>query len=491
MPLLATEFEKDNYINEITSRMSYADIRKKGRVDISGIVAVVNYFAKRGINFDISKSAHKIPSVLEEFSITDIYYKGHRIDVITILQDGIAAIPKKHFEYSIAPDFYYVIKLESDLQTFETIGCLKPEDVLNSKSDSNFYYPEAFFPEKELIEIIKNPNVSRDVIGNHKDCKSLFIRFLDNELSYSYKRSFIRHIMSCPLCLRELSYFNDFNDASKLITDYPELTGQYYKKATGQLSCNDSSDKTRVSSKIKNVFKNTKDIIKEIFSKTQKQKNNKNFLNEIPQDEDECIDLIFNHEIQKEKFNISNVFKRKKAKMLFIIPLLILSLVVFGIIKASSGNNERELPQEEFVDQDFEQTPSLENEFSQTWNNEIQEPAEITQVTNQVNKVSWEIPKKLSKNDTYIKFLQITGKNIQINLQNDLLVVRSAPVNRSVKVNVFFKNYGSIVSLKTIKSSGNDEIDNIIEKNIFNAFSYVRPPKTDLKNVDLTLSIEL
>ena len=492
MPLLATKTERDSYINDIASRMSYVDIRKKGRVDISGILAVVNHFRSYGIDFDLSNSAHKIPSILEEFSITDIYYKGYRIDIISTLQEGIVSIPKKHFEYDITPDFYFVIKLQNDLTTFKTIGYIKPEDVINSKSDGNYYYPKEFAPVQELIEIIQKQKPNKSITGSHKDCESMFLRFLDKELSFSYKKGFIKHIMSCPKCLEKFRYFDNFNNSAKTITDYSDMVEKYYRRAVGKASEQNFDLPFEAESKIKNAISSTKDFIKNMFSKTYKpQIEKKSFDIGVPQNEEECIDLIFNHEDEEHQFKINTVLKRKKFAVLLIIPFVIISLIVFGIMKTSSSNKEQELPQEEFVNDGFEQASLGGEDFSQIWDTNMQEPGEIAQINNQVNKISWEIPKKLSKDDSYIKFLQVIGKNIQINLQNDLLVVRDVPTNRSVKVDVTFKNYGSIVSLKTTKGSGSEQIDNIIEKNIFNAFSYVKPPKTDFKNIDLTLLIEL
>ena len=491
MPLLATKTERDNYINDIASKMSYVDIRKKGRVDISGILAVVNHFHSYGIDFDLTNSAHKISSVLEEFAITDVYYNGYRIDIISTLQEGIVSIPKKHFEYDITPDFYFIIKLQSDLTTFKTLGFLKPEDVINSKSDSNYYYPKEFSSAKELMEIIQKPKSQKSIAGTHKDCEAMFLRFLDKELSYSYKKSFIKHIMSCPKCMEKLRYLDNFNSSAKTITDCSNLVEKYYKKAIGG-AADGSINSFETGTKIKNAISNTKDLLKNIFQKSSKIRPETKYIDlQVPQNEEECIDLIFNREDEEQKFKINTVLKKKKTMALLLIPFLIISFVIFGIVKSSSSNKEQELPQEEFTDEGYIQTPAGEEDFSQMWETTMNEPAEITQVNNQVNKISWEIPKKLSNNNSYIKFLQISGKNIQVNLQNDLLVVRNVPTNRSVKVDVVFKNYGSIVSLKTTKGSGSEQIDNIIEKNIFNAFSYVRPPKTDFKNVDLTLLIEL
>ena len=83
-----------------------------------------------------------------------------------------------------------------------------------------------------------------------------------------------------------------------------------------------------------------------------------------------------------------------------------------------------------------------------------------------INKVSWEVPENLADKTNYKKFLQLVGKNIKLNLQNDLLLSNDTAKNSLIKVDIKFAHNGDIQSLKVAQSSGSTNIDEIIKKSV-------------------------
>ena len=110
-----------------------------------------------------------------------------------------------------------------------------------------------------------------------------------------------------------------------------------------------------------------------------------------------------------------------------------------------------------------------------------------------INKVSWEVPENLADKSNYKKFLQLVGKNIKLNLQNDLLLSNETAKSSLIKVDIKFGHNGDIQSLKIAQTSGSSQIDEIIKKSVRETLSYMKPPQSGFgtKSAEITLVIEL
>ena len=53
-----------------------------------------------------------------------------------------------------------------------------------------------------------------------------------------------------------------------------------------------------------------------------------------------------------------------------------------------------------------------------------------------IAKISFEAPGSIVNNASYTKFLQLIGKTIKLNLQNDLLLVSDIPINKMAKADI-------------------------------------------------------
>ena len=59
--------EQANYARKISSRMTQPLARRKGLVDLLGIMCAIDYFKNSGFKVNNSRSLHRIAEVFEEF----------------------------------------------------------------------------------------------------------------------------------------------------------------------------------------------------------------------------------------------------------------------------------------------------------------------------------------------------------------------------------------------------------------------------------------
>ena len=120
---------------------------------------------------------------------------------------------------------------------------------------------------------------------------------------------------------------------------------------------------------------------------------------------------------------------------------------------------------------------SMTNSFSD-------KPAAIS-----ITKLSWQVNEKLAVEPSVKEYLQTAGKNIQLNLQNDLANAADVAFNNSVKVSFEIAPDNTMKGIQVLESSGSDKIDAIITKSIKNTLKYVSVPKLQNYNSDYFLTL--
>ncbi len=120
---------------------------------------------------------------------------------------------------------------------------------------------------------------------------------------------------------------------------------------------------------------------------------------------------------------------------------------------------------------------SMTNSFSD-------KPAAIS-----ITKLSWQVSEKLAVEPSVKEYLQTAGKNIQLNLQNDLANAADVAFNNSVKVSFEIAPDNTMKGIQILESSGSDKIDAIITKSIRNTLKYVSVPKLKNYNSDYFLTL--
>lgn len=120
---------------------------------------------------------------------------------------------------------------------------------------------------------------------------------------------------------------------------------------------------------------------------------------------------------------------------------------------------------------------SMTNSFSD-------KPAAIS-----ITKLSWQISEKLAVEPSVKEYLQTAGKNIQMNLQNDLANAADVAFNNSVKVSFEIAPDNTLKGIQVLESSGSDKIDEVITKSIRNTLKYVSVPKLQNYTSDYFLTL--
>ncbi len=514
MPLLKNYFvtknesEKENYAKSISSKMSTPYVRKKSFVELTGLLCAVEYFKSIDIELETAKSLHKISSVFEEFSIADVYYNNWRIDIVTCFNTTPIQVPKFHMDYDIAADYYLVIKLDSNLKDYRVLGFIRPDDLLTSSRDYKYYYPDSILPAETLVqEITSRRAPHKRVTSKHTDCETLFLRFIDKELSTGYKKTFIKHLLSCETCTKKFADFERFNNLSKCAMHFPYIVRAYYKRilAFGENAFKNSKIKLGFLTKIRfvqNSITALQNFVQRIFY-VESEEDIK-----IAQNSKDAIDLIFKN---KRKFDIKPAFgreilQRKKVTVLISVAAIVVCFIVAGIFKTAFTPSVQEKPpllEQPAQSYSYDEAPvpssnpvSYEEStnispFDDMMAKPISSGNFDAEVMASVSKISWEVPKSVAGKAQYTRFLQIAGKNIKLNLQNDLLLTNDIAKNKEIRAEIQFINDGTIMSMKIAKGSGSGAIDKIVEKSIFETFSYMKPPKINAGAVNLTLVISL
>ena len=505
----------------LASTMSTPQIRKRGMIDMLGISCAINYLHARKIRIDTKRSVYKIPLLFEEFKISDIYHGNYRIDVITLYKEKTIKIPKIHVDMEIMPHFYFVVQIGSKIKEAKMIGFIEAKSVLKCSHDSKYYYPtlDLLFDLNKFALLTRQSVPTKTLIGKHVDCMSLFLKFMDNDLSSVYKRQLIQHLMNCDSCRARFIDVMEFERLANSIRFYPDIIKKHETKTITQNVAVDFNQNSRYSSFEESINNAT-------ISEAQDENNA--FIN-IEQDENYSEDnqektvQMFDIPLEKQskKDVISNIFnelqkiempqqikavtnaKTKRALLITIVLLFVLGSFALISFKGTADiiDENNEIASFEEFEEDYPQDYSEptgqaklipKNEDISTFTIQQPIPSKPT-YSPTITKLSWDAPENLVQKGNYTKYLQLIGKNIKLNLQNDLLLVNDIPANKIVKTDIIIASNGSVNSIKITHSSGSPAIDASIEKIVNETLTYMKPPSHGIMSraVNVTLTVEL
>ena len=520
----------------LASALSTPQIRKRGIIDMLGISCAVNYLHARKFRIDTKRSVYKIPLLFEEFKLSDIYYGNYRIDVITLYKEKTVKIPKIHVDMDIMPHFYFIVQIGSKIKEAKMIGFIDAKSIPACSHDSKFYYPtlDMIFDIKKFANLTKHSIATKTLLGKHVDCMGLFLKFIDNDLSSVYKRQLIQHLMNCDSCRARFIDTIEFEKLANNIRYYPNVIRRSEVKtptvaiATGFERENkfasfeenlenlpfqepiQSSVQLMENENFINIEKNNYD---DGNQNDDKPKTVQMFdlidKNDKKQASKKVIDAIFDEIPKVELPPIKTIVSAKHKRMLMITIVIFLILGSFALIsiKGTSDiieeNKEMASFEEPFEDIDENYTESYDYPTGQAKlipkeknieDFSIQQPApsKPTYAPN-ITRIAWEAPESVTKKDSYRKYLQLAGKNIKLNLQNELLLVNDIPMNKTVKADIKITSDGNVDSINITTSSGSTLIDAAVKRVITDTITYMKPPSHGLisKSVDITLTAEM
>lgn len=116
----------------------------------------------------------------------------------------------------------------------------------------------------------------------------------------------------------------------------------------------------------------------------------------------------------------------------------------------------------------------------------LSEPVNAT-----ISKVAWEVPEDLAYNDGFRKYLQMAGKNLKLNIQNELLLATEMAYSNKVVVDMEVSKDGNVQSSNVTISSGSKQIDKIVLQSVKETLKYLKMPADDVNrpSVPVTLII--
>lgn len=94
-----------------------------------------------------------------------------------------------------------------------------------------------------------------------------------------------------------------------------------------------------------------------------------------------------------------------------------------------------------------------------------------------VTKISWEVSQNIAQNELFAKYLQIAGKNLQLNLKNDLINATEFAYNDKIKVQIIVGKDNNIKKLEVLSTSGSQQIDEIVLQSIKETLKYINVPQ--------------
>lgn len=199
-------------------------------------------------------------------------------------------------------------------------------------------------------------------------------------------------------------------------------------------------------------------------------------------------------ELAKEPLS-EEAMKRTKRVAVMAGLLVVLMAAGGGMLfvnhqKAANNNNDTASGDQLFDftnkgSQDSENAQGVSQDINRSMTNSFSDkPAAIT-----ITKLSWQVSEKLALDPSVKEYLQTAGKNIQMNLQNDLSNSADIAFNNSVKVSFTIAPDNTMKGIQILESSGSDKIDETISKSIKNTLKYISVPKIKNHNSDYFLTL--
>lgn len=106
-----------------------------------------------------------------------------------------------------------------------------------------------------------------------------------------------------------------------------------------------------------------------------------------------------------------------------------------------------------------------------------------------ISKVAWEVPEDFAYNDGFRKYLQLAGRNLKLNLQNNLLLATEMAYSNKVIVDLNINKDGSLQASSIATSSGSKQIDKIVLQSVKETLKYLKMPSSELNSNSVSATL--
>ena len=237
-----------------------------------------------------------------------------------------------------------------------------------------------------------------------------------------------------------------------------------------------------------------------IRKKKKTKKGNKNVVTK------KIISSIFNEMPKIELPALKTMMQAKNKRFILVTVTLFFVLGSFALISISGANDVMEQKQQmEEMDEYNKNDYSLEYDLPPANGNArliskqnsfddytIKQPVSTKPTYSPtISKVAWEAPQTLVQSEAFAKYLKMSGKNIKLNLQNDLLLVNDVPTTKAAIVEVILSSNGSVVKVDTYKTSGSRIIDDTAKKVVTDTIRRMKPPAINTKEAENSILLKI
>ena len=322
---------------------------------------------------------------------------------------------------------------------------------------------------------------------------------------------------SAELSEKNLSKIEEFNDFSEFDLENTQKEAKPKISASTDEALETSIDEllsqTELQKDITQIdeAEEDSDLLKVLFKK-------ENFEEKIEENFDSDEDMNFEKRTKPTK-----TAQNKKMIIAASIASVVIASVVIGGITINNRNNAVNSPNNmtiPLVSATAQPPNNLTNDMSQP--NDINQPSQTNQPTNvseqiaqqpaaqaplvvdqqaetnrdmgkavsdaflsepvnaSISKIAWEVPEDLAYNDSFRKYLQIAGKNLKLNLQNNLLLATEMAYSNKVIVDLEISKDGALRTSNIVVSSGSKQIDKIVLQSINETIKYLKMPSSEI-----------
>ena len=199
--------------------------RKRAYASITALYAFSNLISQTKYNIQKAMTMFRNPELNEKYEISDIYINNWHIDVRVETDADAFIIPRIHEEFSIEPDFYAIVKVDSSLKTAKLLGFANPKTMKKEPLDYHYYVVSNtnIINYESFLNIVKYKKELDLKEEDHKFFLNNYLGVIDQEIDAISLKRILRHLFQCPKCRAEFCCFTGFEMVNCNLGKYPEI----------------------------------------------------------------------------------------------------------------------------------------------------------------------------------------------------------------------------------------------------------------------------
>lgn len=304
-----------NYAKIYASLIQDEYQRKRAYASLVALYSFLNIIEKTSYNVQKSMTLFRNPLINEEYEISDLYVNNWHLDIRIITDGNAVLVPKKHYDCGIVPDYYVVIKVDSELKTSELLGFANTKEI----TPEAFNYNYSIIPIASLItyenflDKVKTPKTVTFDPKEHELLKDSLLGIMDNDINPVTRNKILKHLFDCSDCRTEFCCFTGFEMVNCNISKYPDILNDQTLGVIGAQEVNNS----RYEGKEEKIYIEDIDEINNLQEQTHDDtsndnENNTSESNNEPEVTDILDELFQIEENDNDDYNINVKYEDKQ-----------------------------------------------------------------------------------------------------------------------------------------------------------------------------------